>query len=127
MLFPLPYIVFIPVLIGFGSSSMKINKFVLDPECITIGDDLRFSFEPHLKEKSKVRLEYAVFFVKANGHLSKKIFKISEGSYEPGTHSFVRKHCFADMSTRKHYPGTHHISLIVNVEEAAKASFVVKK
>jgi len=33
----------------------------------------------------------------------------------------------ADMSTRKHFVGKHHISIIVNGEEMAKVSFELKE
>lgn len=40
----------------------------------------------------------------------------------PGKHVFSKKHSFKDMSTRKHYPGEHHIALIMNGVEKAKVS-----
>ena len=109
-------------------SAMDVAYFKLNKSKIKIGDNLSFSFDLILKDKGKVRLEYAVFYVKANGKLSKKIFKITENDYKPGTHSFSKKQFFGDMSTRKHYAGTHEISIIINGEEKDKASFeLVKK
>jgi len=35
----------------------------------------------------------------------------------------LRKHSFADLSTRKHYPGIHSIALIVNGVERSKLDF----
>lgn len=34
-----------------------------------------------------------------------------------------KKHTMADMSTRKHYPGKHLVSIIVNGEEKARCAF----
>jgi hypothetical protein len=37
--------------------------------------------------------------------------------------SYARKHSFADVSTRKHYPGTHSVTLIVNGTERGTLDF----
>ena len=58
-------------------------------------------------------------FVKAKGKLSRKNFQIIEKEYKPGKNILKRKHSFADMSTRRHYPGIHKISIIVNGVEKA--------
>ncbi len=110
-----------------GLSSIKVNHLKLSKDIIHIGETLVFSFDMSIKEKSKVRLEYAVFFVKAKGQLSKKVFKITENDYTPGTYSISRKHSFVDMSTRKHYGGKHHISIIVSGAEMAKITFELKE
>jgi 3-methyladenine DNA glycosylase AlkC len=108
-------------------STMKLENFRLVKTRIKIGEDVRFSFDLILKEKSKVRLEYAIFYVKSKGQLSKKVFKITENDYAPGTHSVTRKHSLADMSTRKHFEGTHHLSVIVNGVEMAKSAFELNR
>ncbi len=104
-------------------STMSLANFKLEKTKIKIGENVRFSFDLRLKKKSKVRLEYAIFYVKAKGQLSKKVFKITENVYAPGTHAISRKHSLADMSTRKHFPGAHHLAVIVNGVEMAHASF----
>jgi 3-methyladenine DNA glycosylase AlkC len=115
------------LLFGYSDPShISVKDFQLDKETVLIGNDLQYSFELIINEQeSKVRLEYAVYFMKANGKLSKKVFKITENTYAPGRHEFSKKHSFADQSTRKHYPGEHQIAIIVNGEEKSKASFEV--
>jgi 3-methyladenine DNA glycosylase AlkC len=108
-------------------SKMSIENLKFNKKIICIGDDLIFSFDLILKEESNVRMEYAVFFVKAKGQHSKKVFKISENNYEPGAHFISRKHSFKDQSTRKHFPGVHQFSIIVNGDEKAKAAVEVTK
>lgn len=104
-------------------STMCVEDFKLEKTKIKIGENVRFSFDLALKEKSRVRLEYAISYVKTKGQLSKKVFKITENDYAPGTITISRKHSLADMSTRKHYPGIHHLSIIVNGLEMGKVSF----
>ncbi|MBT4512980.1 MAG: DNA alkylation repair protein [Chloroflexi bacterium] len=108
-----------------NSNDLKIEYFKLNNRRISIGENLMFSFELIIDEKkdAKVRLEYCLSFRKANGSLSKKVFKIAEGTYRPGKHPFTRKYSFVDLSTRKHYAGDHHISIILNGIEAVKDSF----
>jgi len=110
----------------FGYSDpakIDVKNLRLEKNELKIGDVQSFSFSFHIKEKSKVRLEYAAYYVKSKGQLSKKVFKITERDYKPGTHTIKRKHSFENMSTRKHFPGVHYISLIMNGEEKGKMSF----
>jgi 3-methyladenine DNA glycosylase AlkC len=109
---------------GYSDPSLiEVTNLSLDKKALNIGDVLTFAFDITVQEKSKVRLEYAVYFVKAKGKLSKKVFKITEKDYKAGTYSLSRKQTFQEQTTRKHYPGTHQISIIVNGEEKVKESF----
>ena len=116
----------------FGYSDpddFEITGLNLSKKKLKIGDDLIFDFELSVKadKSANVRLEYGIYYVKASGKSSKKVFKLTERSLDPGKHKFSRKQSFADMSTRQHYPGTHHISIIVNGIEAKKISFDLGK
>lgn len=116
-------------LFGFGDPThIRVENLRLDPEALLIGQDLQVTFELGVvtQEACNVRLELGVYFVKANGNLSRKVFKIGEKSFDPGEHSITRKVSFADRSTRKHYPGQHQIAIIVNGEEMAQVSFELK-
>ena len=90
---------------------------------------MTFTFSLRVKEEkeTKVRLEYGVYYMKANGSLSRKVFKISEKPYPPGSHAITKRHHFVDRTTRKHYEGAHNISLIVNGEEKSKLAFMLSK
>jgi len=118
------------LLFGYGdSSAMSVDRLKLDEKTVVIGNELHYSFQLTIsaEKATKVRVEYGMDFMKANGKQSKKIFKISENTYKPGTHSFSKKHSFADMSTRKHYEGRHCVTIIVNGDEMANATFMVKR
>ncbi len=118
------------LLFGYSDpSQMKIENVQAHAASILIGDKLAFSFELNIntQEEEKVRLEYAVYFMKARGKQSKKVFKITEKNYAPGKHEISRKHNFADMSTRKHYAGEHRIAIIVNGEEKAAITFELQE
>jgi hypothetical protein len=73
-------------------------------------------------------MEYVIYFVKANGQLSKKIFKISDINLKPGeSRTFIKNHRFADLTTRKHYPGQHFITLVINGKEGKPLPFTLTK
>lgn len=110
-------------LFGFQKpSTLQVNQFSLSADQIRIGEDLNFSFELETKSSKlgKLRIEYAIDYVKAKGQLSKKVFKISEADYQSQSKQITRKHSFKDLSTRKHYPGKHKISIIINGCEMAE-------
>lgn len=114
------------MLFGFGDpGNIHIEDLTLDCQELRVGDSLRFSFLMNLdhEEAHKIRLEYRVNFTKANGKLAGKIFQIREAEFKPGKHTISRKHSFKDLSTRKHYPGIHQISIIVNGVEKRTINF----
>ena len=115
------------VLAIFGynnSDSIDVSGFNLEAASVSIGNEIIFSFEINTKETTKVRLEYGIDYVKANGKRNRKIFQISEISLKDNQKKlYTKKHSFADLSTRKHYPGTHSITLIVNGVERGTLDF----
>lgn len=110
---------------GYHSAdSIEVSDFVLDKAKVAMDDSFEFSFNLRASEATKVRLEYGIDYVKANGKTSRKIFQISEISLgENEQKSYKRKHSFADLTTRKHYPGTHALTLIVNGVEQGTLEF----
>lgn len=68
----------------------------------------------------KLRLELGVDYVKANGSASRKKFLLKEALVEPGMRiAGVKRLSWADLTTRKHYPGLHRLWLLVNGREMA--------
>lgn len=115
------------VLALFGyddTTSINIQDFTLETTSISIGEDLTFSFNILAKKATKTRLEYGIDYIKSNGKRNRKIFKISEVSLkENEKKSYMKKHSFADVSVRKHYPGIHSIAIIINGIEKDKLDF----
>lgn len=106
--------------------AVAVNKLKLSAAAIAIGDNLSFTFQLSHSEKATaaLRIEYAVYYKKARGHSQKKVFKITENSYEPGkAYEFVRNQSFRDLTTRRHHPGEHVISIIINGKELARKTF----
>ncbi|GAB2188405.1 DNA alkylation repair protein [Sessilibacter sp. MAH1] len=74
-----------------------------------------------------LRLEYALSFMKANGKLSRKVFKISESEVKSNTKSVSKRHSFKPISTRTYYPGEHHLEIIVNGVSLMKDIFILQE
>lgn len=114
---------------GFSSAVLcEIANLSVEPPQIRIGDALHFSFQLISKEKQpvKYRVEYAVDFVKSNGKHSRKLFKITENTFQPNTpYPFKRTQRFHDLTTRKHYPGKHQLGILINGNELAKLPFTL--
>ena len=111
---------------GLESEHISLSDLtVLTPEVKT-GDSLEFSFVIANENKAPhtVRLEYGIYYKKAKGHLTRKVFKISEKVYQAGeTATIVRKQPFKVITTRTFHTGTHQLSIIINGEEKDAASF----
>jgi len=116
------------LLFGFANPElMKVENFQFSSTSPTIGEDISFSFDLALdiKRKQKVRIEYIVHFVKANGKTSPKVFQIKEVEMKAGQHKINKNHTFKNMSTRKHYPGEHKFEVVINGEVKASASLIL--
>ncbi|MCL2397318.1 MAG: DNA alkylation repair protein [Defluviitaleaceae bacterium] len=115
------------VLAIFGydnTAAVDVSGFALGAASVFIGESITFSFTISAKTATKARLEYAINYVKSGGKTSGKIFQISEVSLKHDQKkSYTKSHSFADLSTRKHYPGTHSITLIVNGTERGTLDF----
>ncbi len=116
------------LLFGYASAaSISVNDLNIKNETLKVGDDLYFSFSLSTEDKalSKLRVEYIIDYVKANGRCSPKVFKSSESDYQQQALFFERKHSFRQMSTRKHYPGEHKLSIRINGEVKSWVNFVL--
>ncbi|MCL2052352.1 MAG: DNA alkylation repair protein [Lachnospiraceae bacterium] len=108
--------------------SVECKDFALDKKAVLIGESITFSFTLIAKKATKVRLEYAIDFVKANGKRNRKIFQISEIALKEKTRkAYTKIHSFADYSTRKHYPGEHAVTLFINGAERGTLDFMVSE
>ena len=107
----------------------KDGSLKLDKKKLAIGEQVEFTFTVHVRtrETCKIRFEYILYFAKAHGKVFKKVFKISEGSLKPGEHVVTKRHSFANMSTRTHYPGKHQIAIIINGVEKVRSELMLTK
>jgi 3-methyladenine DNA glycosylase AlkC len=113
-------------LFGFEKlSAIVVHNLALSPTEITMGQDLTFSFtiQNNSTERQKIRLEYGIDFVKANGSRTCKIFKISEKDIGLGELQVTKTHRWREITTRVHYAGEHRLSIRINGVELAEGLF----
>lgn len=64
---------------GFADAGcVKAEGFALESASVCIGGNMTFSFSVEAHKAARIRLEYGIDYVKANGSRSRKIFQISE-------------------------------------------------
>lgn len=113
---------------GLNNEGVIFKGFEVLTPVVKIGEALTFQFNvSNTGEKAKtIRLEYAVYYMKANGQLAKKVFKISERNYEAGKNiKILRNQSFKLITTRKFYIGKHELSIVINGIEYEKAGFEI--
>jgi len=111
--------------LGVAEEHVQVEMQLTEPK-VTMGGDLYFSvnIKNAASHSLKLRLEYAVYFLRQNGTWSKKVFKISErNALSNETVSLLKKHSFRYITTRKYYSGIHYVSAIVNGIEFHKHEF----
>ncbi|MNI78793.1 hypothetical protein D3C73_1352000 [compost metagenome] len=102
-----------------AAASLSVEPYVLQ---IGASCDLRYSLTIREGDPVRIRIEYGIDFVKAGGKTSRKLFLLSDKTVPGGTRlSAARTHRWGDLTTRRHYPGEHRITLLVNGREAASA------
>ncbi|MCY9659720.1 hypothetical protein P5G65_09350 [Paenibacillus chondroitinus] len=98
---------------------------ISEPNELMIGENCELRYEVHVRQGEPVhlRIEYGIDFVKAGGKHSRKLFLLSDKTVPGGSRlTAARTHRWADLTTRRHYPGEHRIVLLVNGKEVAETS-----
>ena len=98
-------------------SPASIRSVVCSPETVEIGGKVRIQVEVEnpSDEKTHALVDLRIHFVKANGLTSPKVFKGRELALESGGAATVGKTVsLAQHSTRKHYPGSHRVEVLLN-------------
>ncbi|MNZ74707.1 hypothetical protein D3C78_931620 [compost metagenome] len=102
----------------------------VEPAQVQIGDSCELHYEMDVREGDpvRIRVEYGIDFVKSGGKVSRKKFLLSDKTVDGSTHlEASRTHRWADLTTRRHYPGNHIIVLLVNGQEVACTELVLLK
>jgi 3-methyladenine DNA glycosylase AlkC len=113
----------------FGLNSevkIQLKDFSLLTKNVKFGDYLEFQYEIENLEIQEVsiRLEYRIYFLRENGTLYPKTFKIAEKKLTQNeTYKNIKKHSFKLITTRKFYSGIHKITFLVNGKELVTEDF----
>lgn len=107
-------------LFGYEEAAELIDAMIVtDRQRVTIGESVTMSYSFNVKRQAKLRIEYAIDFVKKRG-ISQKKFLLSDRIFTAGESvTKERVHNWKDLTTRVHYPGIHRIVLLANGKAVA--------
>lgn len=98
-------------LLGYELPGVSAPALNLGNERVPKEGDLNFQFNFVSEKAQKLMIDYRIHFMKSNGKQAREIVEIP------------RKQSFKTISTRKHYPGSHKIVIVVNGQAMAEADF----
>lgn len=110
-----------------GLQGVEVSALAVPPQ-LPLGGRLHFSFSVKNTADipAQIRLEYAIDYQTLSGKTSVKVFKIKELELSAGASEHIARHqSFQDFTTRKHYPGLHRLSIVLNGQMVAEAAFEV--
>jgi 3-methyladenine DNA glycosylase AlkC len=117
-------------LLGYARDpAIMVSNVRVEPKSVPIGGKLALSFdvESLSDQPQKLMIDYVVYYVKASGKLSPKVWKLAKRTLGPREVLQVRKtHSFAKVTTRRYYPGEHAIEPQINGKQYGQASFTVR-
>jgi len=115
--------------LGFGlPAKVSVRDASITPERVRIGQSatIKLSVANKVASPQRVLADLRVHFVKSNGQTSAKTFKLRTlelASKE--TISLQKTISLAQHTTRKHYPGTHLVELLLNGKARRLGSFEI--
>ncbi len=105
-------------LFGHGQKSvLQIHSAKITPSKTRIGDSVTLHCTLHnpSAQAASALADWRVFYVKANGTLSPKVFKGSTVQIDAHGHGVLEKTLsLRQMSTRTHHPGRHTVEIVLN-------------
>lgn len=118
-------------LLGYAANpAVVVERFYISPDSRKIipGETLSFSFEIMAKDDTRLMIDYVIDFVKANGQIKSKVFKLKKVSLSKGEVIQVQKKhkMLADATTFTLYPGKHAVTLQINGAQMQKGTFIIE-
>jgi 3-methyladenine DNA glycosylase AlkC len=109
------------------NSKCRLNKFNWSKIVVAPGPlEFSFDFISLSRSGTKFRIDYSVDYLTSTGKISTKIFRIKEGVFEKDESVSIRKRLlFKDLTTRKHFPGKHAITILINGRKERTGKFEV--
>ena len=113
--------------LGFGDvAPVSVDRASLLPKTAAIGQAITIAFDVtnDSKQVQRVLVDFCIHYIKANGSSSAKVFKLKTLALAAGESvRMSKKISLAEMTTRKHYPGTHRVEALINGRTHPLGSF----
>jgi hypothetical protein len=104
--------------LGFGERArVRVDQIRIAPDCAVQGGSVTVAFELTNTDarSQRVLVDFRIHFVKASGQARPKVFKLKTVDLAPQeTVTLSKTVSLADLTTRKHYPGTHTVDVVIN-------------
>lgn len=115
-------------LFGFAAPAQLNIRNLQLTETVESNGLLAFSFELLSGDGNlgQIRVDYAIGFLRKNGSLSRKVFKLSESTVKKNIKAFSKTFSFKPITTRRYYPGQHELLIIVNGVELVRQGFLLE-
>lgn len=112
-----------------GKPAVRLSAFRLTPARLKLGQSIEFHFTLTSTscQSQLLAVDYRLHYVKASGGTSPKVFKLREVSLAAGQSlRLSKRQTLRDFTTRKHYPGRHHLELQINGQIHGQRSFLLR-
>lgn len=116
-------------LLGFAPKpSVTVSDITLDKKKIAVGDTLAFNCQlTGGKQSQNLVVDYLIYFMKSNGKVAPKVFKLKNITLAPKeVLTIAKQHSFKPITTRRYYAGAHQLAIQVNGKEVARTDFTLQ-
>ena len=115
--------------IGAGAKAeVELSDARVEPAMVSLGDAITLSFtvKSTVAHEQRLVIDYAIEYVKANGGVSRKVFKLKTVELPGfGVALVQRRQVIKDFTTRKHFAGRHGVQVMINGKVVGSAGFEV--
>jgi 3-methyladenine DNA glycosylase AlkC len=112
--------------LGYGPAAVEIEQFTVAPGTAVIGESVQLSLKLRspVEDTQALLIDYAVHHVRANGTTGPKVFKWTKRQLKSNAGlELTKKHSLKVITTRRYYPGTHVVELLINGASVAETEF----
>ncbi len=116
-------------LLGYAPKpSVAVSDITLDKQKIAVGDTLAFNCQlTGGKQSQNLVVDYLIYFMKSNGKVAPKVFKLKNITLAPKeVLTITKQHSFKPITTRRYYAGVHQLAIQVNGKEVARTDFTLQ-
>ncbi len=115
--------------LGYGAAPrVSVQSISVSPARARPGGAVTLAFDlvSTAARRQRILVDFRVHFIKANGTTRPKVFKLREVELAPNESVSLRKTVsLKEMTTRRHYPGTHRIDILLNGQPQPAGAFAL--
>ena len=116
-------------LLGYTGDGLRVDRPRVSSAAVPSGGTLSFTavVANDGETDAAVAIDYSIGFVRANGAVAPKTFKLASRRLAPGESMVVTKtHSFRPITTRTYYPGHHYVTVQANGTLSPRADFTLE-